>query len=608
MPFDSMNTKYCNNLFAYSRLKTREVTVGNLPMGGYNPIRIQSMTNTNTLDTQQTVEQSIRLIEAGCEYVRISTPGIKEAENLIKIRKALHNRGYDNPLIADIHFNPVVAETAARIVDKIRINPGNYIDKKAFKKINYSDSEYNDELEKLYKRTAPLIAICKEYGTAMRIGVNHGSLSDRIMSRYGDTPLGMVESAVEFVKICEELNFQNLVLSMKASNIKIMVYAYRLLVNRMMDEMIDYPLHLGVTEAGSGMEGRIKSAAGIGTLLEDGIGDTIRVSLTEDPVNEIPVALAIASRYKRRVNHALIPIVDQISWNPYEYRKHSTTENMDIGGSNHCVVISDAPSEDIQKSDYHYDTETGFIQAVSDSNIEFPFLKLQDLPSKRPDIKDICVFIEIDTENFSEELIKAQCKNERSVFVLTSQNAHWMADIRAMFFRLMQMHCKNPVIVKKHYNESENLELYAATDFAALLTDGFCDGIWITAQDTDIEKIEETCFSILQITGNRISHAEFISCPTCARTSYNIFDTLQKIKNYTSHLKGLKIAVMGCVVNGPGEMADADYGYVGNTMGKINLYKGKMLVKRNIKEEDALDELIKLLKENGDWVEETIQD
>lgn len=599
------DTKYCNNLFAYSRFKTRAVTVGNLPMGAYNPIRIQSMTNANTLDTLQTVEQSIKLIEAGCEYVRISTPGIKEAENLLKIKKELHNRGFDNPLIADIHFNPHVAETAARIADKIRINPGNYIDKKAFKKISYTDSEYNEELEKLYKRTAPLISICKEYGTAMRIGVNHGSLSDRIMSRYGDTPLGMVESAIEFVKICEDLNFTNLVLSMKASNIKVMIYAYRLLVNRMMDEMMDYPLHLGVTEAGAGLDGRIKSAAGIGALLEDGIGDTIRVSLTEDPVNEIPVAIAIADRYKKRINHVHVPVSDTSSWNPYEYRKRNSDEILNIGGSNSPVVISSVIPDNSAKSDYYYNQVTNRIHSVLNSEISYSVVKTEKDSTVSADNKAIPVFIEIDSENISGEFIRSVIDYNNYILVLTSRNAHWMADIRSMFFRLMQLHYKYPVIVKKHYDESENFELYAATDFAALLTDGFCDGIWITTNDTHNFKIEETCFSILQATGSRISHAEFISCPTCARTSYNIFDTLQKIKNYTSHLKGLKIAVMGCVVNGPGEMADADYGYVGNTVGKINLYKGKTLVKRNIKEEDALDELIKLLKENGDWQEES---
>ncbi len=576
-------------------------------MGAYNPIRIQSMTNTNTLDTIATVNQSVQLIEAGCEYVRISTPGIKEAENLKKIKKELNARGFYNPLIADIHFNPAVAEIAARIADKIRINPGNYIDKKSLQKSNYSDLEYQEELEKLFQKTKPLIEICKEYGTAMRIGVNHGSLSERIMSRYGDTPLGMVESALEFVRICENLDYKNLVLSMKASNIKVMVYAYRLLVNRMMQQQMNYPLHLGVTEAGSGIDGRVKSAAGIGALLEDGIGDTIRVSLTEEPVAEIPVALEIIGNYSGRMNHFFIEPVADIPGNPFDYHQRITHEVNGIGASNLPVVIVDKEEKTALKADLIFDSFTSEIFFRSEPEEKRNYYKNVSEYFSRKRLESHSFFLEIHSDEFTEKGLQKISNIENAVFVLTSLNKHWASDIRAMIYKLWLAGIKNPVIIKKLFEKSESLELIAAADFAVLLVDGLCNGIWISKDSSETKEIEDLSFSILQATGSRISQTEYVSCPTCARTSYNIIDTVEKIKAYTSHLKGLKIAIMGCVVNGPGEMADANYGYVGNGLGKINLYKGKTLVKRNIEESDALDELIKLLKENGDWKDEPLK-
>jgi len=585
----STDYKYCNSLTAYSRFRTRVVRIGNVSMGGHFPIRIQSMTNTNTLDTIATVEQSIRLIEAGCEYIRIAAPGIKEAKNLAQIKKELHHRGYETPLIADIHFNPAIAEIAARIVEKIRINPGNYADKKKFGKIEYSparlparqgysggDAEYAEEIERIRERINPLIRICKEYGTAIRIGTNHGSLSDRIVNRYGDTPHGMVESAFEFIRICEDLDFRNFVLSMKASNSKVMIAAYRLLVHRMMKENMDYPLHIGVTEAGSGEEGRIKSAAGIGVLLEDGIGDTIRVSLTEEPEAEIPVAKILINRYAGKSSPAPMSKIEESPVDPFKYHRRHTNEVLNIGKNNSPVVITKShplfSAKDYFKSKKK-STTANFILTNTDISIDF-IEKIKDDPTV--------------------------------VIVLESDNLHAAVDLRRQIFCLIASHCKAPVIIKRNYSgiSVEEFRLYASSDAALLITDGLCDGLWLEAEGIKSEVIEKTAYDILQATGARIYKTEYISCPTCGRTSYNILDTVERVKQFTGHLKGLKIAIMGCVVNGPGEMTDADYGYVGSSPGKINLYKGKELVRRNIDEKDALDALINLIKENGDWVEE----
>jgi (E)-4-hydroxy-3-methylbut-2-enyl-diphosphate synthase len=609
----STDYKYCNSLTAYSRFKTQVIHIGNVPMGGHFPIRIQSMTNTNTLDTEATVNQAMRMIDAGCEYVRIATPGMKEAENLVKIKKELRAKGYEVPLIADVHFNPAVAEHAARIVEKVRINPGNYTDRKKADYSIYNEDEYNKELENIRERIFPLLKICKGYGTVIRIGTNHGSLSDRIVQRYGDTPLGMAESALEFIRICEELDFRNIVLSMKASNTRVMIAANRLLVNRMMKEGMNYPLHIGVTEAGSGSDGRIRSAVGIGALLEDGIGDTLRVSLTEEPEAEIPVAKILVSRYVARHNHETIKDIETSPINPFEFHKHFTNEILNIGKNNNPVVISNANEEDQNCAEYVFreslfEKENSIIDAsLWHLNLQgvYPFFKAKEyFHSKKK--SPLANFIATYISDLSDDFIDKVKNDLTAVLVLQSENKHAAPEIRRMIFELISWHCKNPVIIRRGYSDldTDGFMIAASADVGLLLADGLCDGIWVSVENISTEIIEKTSFDILQASGARIYKTEYISCPTCGRTSYNIFDTLQRIKQFTGHLKGLKIAVMGCIVNGPGEMADADYGYVGSSSGKINLYKGKDLVRRNIDEKEALDALIELIKESGDWIEE----
>ncbi len=638
---------YCNSLTQYSRYKTREVAIGDIALGGNNPIRIQSMTTTDTMNTKATVEQSIRMIESGCDYIRITAPSINEAQNLEIIKKELRAKGYNTPLIADIHFTPNAAELAARIVEKVRVNPGNYADKKKFETIDYSDSTYEAEIERIRKRFTPLVKICKEYGTAMRIGTNHGSLSDRILSRYGDTPIGMVESALEFLRICEENNFHQIVLSMKASNTKIMVEAYRLLIQKMQLENMNYPLHLGVTEAGDGEDGRIKSAVGIGTLLEDGIGDTIRVSLTEDPEFEAPVAIALAKRYTDRANHSSIPEIKKenekivIPYSPYEYQRRKSTALGNIGNTNVPIVIADFSSKkNISHANffalgYNYsvpldkwnisDMACDYIFA-GDNSIDFEipgtlgiilnydtWKKLLNKDKKYP-VFNIHNYEQRDMKNNSlqfllldiKELFNANIKfDANTTLVFNTNNIHGMAEQRRMFIELGIRNIQNPVIIKRNYEQiSENdFQLHAATDFGALLLDGFGDGIWIQAEVISPTMVNRTAFGTLQATRSRISKTEYISCPSCGRTLFDLQETTQKIRQRTDHLKGLKIGIMGCIVNGPGEMADADYGYVGTGIDKITLYKGKEVVMKNIESEKAVDALIDLIRKNGDWVE-----
>lgn len=641
---------YCRSLTAYKRLVTREVTIGDVPLGGNNPIRIQSMTTTDTMNTLATVEQSIRMIEAGCEYVRITAPSINEAKNLEEIKKELKRRGYTTPLIADIHFTPNAAELAARIVEKVRVNPGNYADKKKFETLEYSDSEYESELERIRERFTPLVKICREYGTAMRIGTNHGSLSDRIMSRYGDTPLGMVESALEFLRICEDHNYHNIVLSMKSSNPQVMVQAYRLLIVKMQESGMNYPLHLGVTEAGEGEDGRIKSAAGIGTLLEDGIGDTIRVSLTEDPEFEIPVAKALVNRYTQRTGHDAIPEIssDKISYSPFEYKRRLSDAIVNIGGTNVPCVMADYSTKNKitaaslfpvgynynisldkwnisdQACDYVYcgDTVINF-EIPGTLGLIYNNQVWKNLTNKvrcyplfcgdeyflSAEKSTIMNFVAVDNAVLlnKDSGFLQKLKNDPTVILIAeTRNEHGMADQRRLFLELMSFGIKNPVIIKRNYrNLSEpELQLHASTDAGALFLDGMGDGLWIKAPGICTEKnINTLSFGILQATRTRISKTEYISCPSCGRTLFDLQETTAKIRSRTNHLKGLKIGIMGCIVNGPGEMADADYGYVGVGIGKITLYKGREVVKKNIPSGGAVDELIDLIKQHGDWIE-----
>ncbi len=627
------NWKYCNDYTNYSRFKTREVKIGDVALGADNPIRIQSMTTTDTMDTLATVEQTIRMVESGCEYVRITAPSKKEAENLGEIKKQLKARGYDVPLIADIHYTPNAAEVAARLIEKVRVNPGNYADKKKFQQIEYTDSEYNAELDRIREKFSPLVNICKEYGTAMRIGTNHGSLSDRILSRYGDTPLGMVESAMEFLRICEDLNYHNIVLSMKASNPKVMVNAYRLLVNHMMDAGMNYPLHLGVTEAGDGEDGRIKSAAGIGTLLEDGLGDTIRVSLTEDPEFEAPVAKALADRYSLRGSAEKLPQVEKIAINPFEYKRRKTTQVENIGGSEVPRVIANLSEFDEIKPShlfpygyvYNVNDDKWTIQDVAadyiyigDQSLSFDIpgtlgvirnrSELEDKDRHYPvyefgdyiDTEGLC-FVEAKTDEVAGEEFELP---SNAVLILTTTQEHGMPDQRRVFNQLLSQGLTNPVIVKREYNglTEDIFQLHASTDFGALLIDGLSDGVWVES-DLPSQRVMATIFGFFQATRTRISKTEYISCPSCGRTLFDLQETTQMIRSRTSHLKGVKIGIMGCIVNGPGEMADADYGYVGSGVGKITLYKGQEVVEKSIPSEEAVDKLIDLIREHGDWVE-----
>ena len=668
---------YCESLTDYKRFPTKEVRIGDLALGNFQPIRIQTMTTTDTMDTLGTVDQTIRCIEAGAELVRITAPSKKEAENLLNIKNELRRRGYTTPLVADIHFTPNAAEIAARIVEKVRVNPGNYIDKKKFELIEYTDADYAEEIERIRERFTPLVSICKEYGTAMRIGTNHGSLSDRIMSRYGDTPMGMVESAMEFLRIARSESYHNIVLSMKSSNPQVMVQAYRLLVKTMWDEFGEcYPLHLGVTEAGDGEDGRIKSAVGIGTLLEDGLGDTIRVSLTEDPELEIPVCRDLVKRYSQKAQDiqtqgTSIPAVEKLSYNPFEYKRRSTFAVDNIGGTHVPVVVADLSKleairpEDLRRIGYTYDAGTDK-WTIADMAADYVFTGHQVLDFALPGTLKVIVYpatwaaAEDQTKYFpifqdsgyataTEKspvlnFVMVDCYNDETsinnytyldalandptvVVCLSSVNPHPMPAVRRMVVELDNRGIRNPLvlIVDSNWKTPDEHLIHYATEAGALLLDGMGDGVCFgmtpesyAAQaasfqsvsgrnylqtDTVEQFINNTAFSILQATRTRISKTEYISCPSCGRTLFDLQETTAKIRAVTNHLKGVKIAIMGCIVNGPGEMADADFGYVGSGPGKITLYRGKEVVKRNVASEIAVEELVNLLKENDAWVE-----
>ena len=636
---------YCPSLTHYERWKTRAVRIGDIGIGGDNPIRVQSMTTTDTMDTAGTVAQSIRMIEAGCELVRITAPSKKDAENLAEIKKQIRAAGFSAPLVADIHFTPNAAEVAARIVEKVRVNPGNYADKKKFDVREYTDDQYEEELERIRERFTPLVKICKEHGTAMRIGTNHGSLSDRILNRYGDTPQGMVESAFEFLRICRDENYHEIVLSMKASNVQVMVQAYRLLVHRMMAEGWDYPLHLGVTEAGDGEDGRVKSAAGIGALLEDGIGDTVRVSLTEDPEFEIPVARALVDRYKNRRGHAPIPEVEKVSVDPFSHTRRHTREVLNIGARQVPVVMADLSNKEkitpatffawgyrysvpldkwnitdqacdfafIGKNsiDFEIPGTLGIVQehttwlANTEKPRHYPFIQKKDYLAgveQHPQLNIMYATLHDLDDNFIAKLKS----DPTAVLLIDTHNQHGMAEQRRLFFRLLEQGCETPVIVGRAYGniDKDDLVLHSSTDMGPLFLDGFGDGIFLADEDGGREDLVcRTAFGILQATRTRTSKTEYISCPSCGRTLFDLQETTAKIRSRTSHLKGVKIGIMGCIVNGPGEMADADFGYVGTGPGVITLYREKEVVKRNVPSEHAVDELIALIKEHGMWVE-----
>jgi (E)-4-hydroxy-3-methylbut-2-enyl-diphosphate synthase len=567
----------------YNRIVTREVNIGGVPLGGNNPIRVQSMTSTDTLDTEATIAQSIRMIEAGCEYVRITTPGTKEAENLKLIKQGLRQRGYQTPLIADVHFNPKVAELAAQYVEKVRINPGNYTDRNTGK-LDFTETEYQAEIDKIRDRLQPLIGICRNNGTAIRIGSNHGSLSERIMSRYGDTPMGMAIAAMEFINICEDFSFRDLVISMKASNPRVMIEATRLIVALMNANGECYPLHLGVTEAGDAAEGRIKSAAGICSLLEDGVGDTIRVSLTEEPEKEIPVALIMTERYNNKVSSDE-PVNDMLNIDPFSFQKRKSRVSGMIGGPNLPVVISSFPEElDAEFQPDQVETESPENQIPLFN--KFITIQQPSLPSA--------------------DILISLMKDPMAVLVAQGIDDDTPKWFRNVFNALTILNIDVPVILKRCYTTSnpEEFLVQSATDMGTLFADGMGDGIWLEAIEPHIQSIlVKTTFSILQATRSRISQTEFIACPSCGRTQYNIQEALAKVKAATRHLKGLKIAVMGCIVNGIGEMADADYGYVGAGQGKVSLYRGKEQVYRNIDQDEAVQELIDLIRNDGRWFE-----
>ncbi|MFD3407656.1 (E)-4-hydroxy-3-methylbut-2-enyl-diphosphate synthase [Aquirufa sp. HETE-83D] len=644
---------YASSLYAYERRRTIPVQIGDLYLGSDFPIRIQSMTTVDTMDTLGSIEQSIRMIDAGCELVRITAPSVKEAQNLENIRKGLRQRGYTTPLVADIHFTPNAAELAARIVEKVRVNPGNYADKKRFETIDYTDVSYAAELDRIRDKFLPLVNICKEYGTAMRIGTNHGSLSDRILSRYGDTPLGMVESALEFLRICEDENYFNIVLSMKSSNTQVMVEAYRLLSKRLKDGGFkDYPMHLGVTEAGEGEDGRIKSAVGIGTLLEDGLGDTIRVSLTEDPEFEIPVAQDLVCRYDTRASSqdpigvfTGLSVAFDSPIHPFAHSRRKTSEIFSIGGHQVPRVIADFSSKsnititDLKAVGHFYLPEPDK-WAMNDLGADFIYTGQQSLDFMLPNglrqIQDASVWNPSEyvyplfdyaayqaaahkhtTLNFVSldvaELVAGADKfDETTVIVLHTTNAHQMPAIRRAFFHLLEKGIENPVIIHLNYTSvsDDQFQLFAPTDAGALFIDGLGDGLMLSIKHAKNKEAlcNATNFGTLQASRMRISKTEYISCPSCGRTLFDLQETTAMIRQKTDHLKGIKIGIMGCIVNGPGEMADADYGYVGIGKDKIALYKGQEVVKKSVPANSAVDELIQLIKEHGDWREPSVNE
>ena len=612
------------NIFNYSRRPSSVNNVGATPMGGDNPIRIQSMTTTPTTDTEASVAQAKRIIEAGGEYVRLTTQGVREAENLKNINAALRAEGITTPLVADVHFNPNVADVAALYAEKVRVNPGNYIDPaRTFKHLEYTDEEYAAELKRLEERFVPFLNICKENHTAVRIGVNHGSLSDRIMSRYGDTPEGIVESCMEFLRICKKQDFNDVVISIKASNTVVMVRSMRLLVSEMDKEDMHYPLHLGVTEAGEGEDGRIKSAVGIGALLADGIGDTIRVSLSEEPEAEIPVARHLVDYVTRRAGHMMIPAEasPKFDWLRPERRVTDAVEN--IGGTNVPVVIVSDFSENTEVSanpdltpDYIYVGENLPVNRLANQKYIVDFSVWDGTPNTYPVFPYNAIpfmssyplipkFLVMQYGVDPEEYVTCLMNHPEVVVVCVSHHQNRLGEQRALVHEMMRAGLRNPIVFCQAYRHSQeqkdDFQLEAAADMGALMFDGLTDGIWLMNDGTlAVKDIAETSFGILQAARLRTTKTEYISCPGCGRTLYDLRTTIARIKAATAHLKGLKIGIMGCIVNGPGEMADADYGYVGAGRGKISLYRRKECVAKNIPEEEAVERLLQLINEDNE--------
>ena len=612
------------DLFNYRRRSSSPVQVGDLQLGGDAPIRIQSMTTTNTNDTEACVEQAEKIIKAGGELVRLSTHGLREAENLKNINAQLRADGFNTPLVADVHFNANVADVAALYAEKVRVNPGNYVDPaRVFKKIEYTDAEYADELKKLEDRFVPFLNICKEHHTAVRIGVNHGSLSDRIMSRYGDTPEGIVESCMEFLRICKKEQFDNVVISIKASNTVIMVRTVRLLVDEMDRNDMHYPLHLGVTEAGEGEDGRIKSAVGIGALLADGIGDTVRVSLSEEPEAEIPVARHLVDYITKREGHLMVPATASPDFNWLRPERRKTRAAGGIGGSNVPVVIASLPNgQTAIDAEFGVDTTPDYIYCGSslpanrkegqkyivdfnaytgakDTYPIFPYNATPFISSVKADVK----FLVLQLGAPSEEYLACLKAHPEVVVIAVSNQQNKLGEQRALTHELWTNGLFNPVVFAQMYRhsaqEKADFQLEAAADMGALMIDGLCDGIWLMNDgDINVRDVADTSFAILQAARLRTSKTEYISCPGCGRTLYDLRSTIAKIKAATAHMKGLKIGIMGCIVNGPGEMADADYGYVGAGPGKISLYKQKMCVEKAIPESEAVEHLLRFIEED----------
>ena len=612
------------DLFNYRRRSSSPVQVGDLQLGGDAPIRIQSMTTTNTNDTEACVEQAEKIIKAGGELVRLTTQGRREAENLKNINAQLRADGFNTPLVADVHFNANVADVAALYAEKVRVNPGNYVDPaRVFKKIEYTDAEYADELKKLEDRFVPFLNICKEHHTAVRIGVNHGSLSDRIMSRYGDTPEGIVESCMEFLRICKKEQFDNVVISIKASNTVIMVRTVRLLVDEMDRNDMHYPLHLGVTEAGEGEDGRIKSAVGIGALLADGIGDTVRVSLSEEPEAEIPVARHLVDYITKREGHLMVPATASPDFNWLRPERRKTRAAGGIGGSNVPVVIASLPNgQTAIDAEFGADTTPDYIYCGSslpanrkegqkyivdfnaytgakDTYPIFPYNATPFISSVKADVK----FLVLQLGAPSEEYLACLKAHPEVVVIAVSNQQNKLGEQRALTHELWINGLFNPVVFAQMYRhsaqEKADFQLEAAADMGALMIDGLCDGIWLMNDgDINVRDVADTSFAILQAARLRTSKTEYISCPGCGRTLYDLRSTIAKIKAATAHMKGLKIGIMGCIVNGPGEMADADYGYVGAGPGKISLYKQKMCVEKAIPESEAVEHLLRFIEED----------